>query len=175
MRLGKVLVVGPGEAGKSTLIGALCPDALNLSVRGRTVAMDHASLRRNGHSVSLVGVPGQARFAAVREALAGGAVASVWVHRAGLPNDAATEDLVAQLAADGVPYLVYLNHHLSDQRDGEWVVPRSCPTPRVVVSGNLLHPGTSLERLQEELWAMVHEVLRTTRKELGQWQQHSNR
>ena len=35
----KILVVGVGEAGKSTLIKALSPEAMNLQVEGRTVAM----------------------------------------------------------------------------------------------------------------------------------------
>ena len=63
MRRGKVLVVGAAEAGKSTLIKSLSPGAINLEVNGRTVAMDHGMLRRAGSSLSLVGVPGQQRFA----------------------------------------------------------------------------------------------------------------
>ena len=57
----KLIVVGPGEAGKSTLIARLVDGAVNLAVGGRTVAMDHGMLRRAGARLSLVGVPGTDR------------------------------------------------------------------------------------------------------------------
>ena len=125
MQLGKVLVVGAGEAGKSTLIACLSPTAVNLEVEGRTVAMDHATLTRNGARLSLVGVPGQGRFEVVREALAVGARLALWVHRAGEPADVASARLVGNLAALGVPYLVIVNHHagvVAGARD--WRAPR---------------------------------------------------
>ena len=61
MKAAKVLVVGAGEAGKSTLIRALAPNAMNLAVRGRTIAMDHAMLEYDDCRLSIVGVPGQQR------------------------------------------------------------------------------------------------------------------
>lgn len=45
------MVVGPGEAGKSTLIARLCPGAINLHAGGRTVALDHGTLRAGGDAV----------------------------------------------------------------------------------------------------------------------------
>ncbi|MCP4902225.1 MAG: hypothetical protein GY906_35105 [bacterium] len=53
MRMGKALVVGAAEAGKSTLIKAISPTAMNLAVNGRTVAMDHATLERSSRRLSV--------------------------------------------------------------------------------------------------------------------------
>lgn len=159
MRRGKVLVVGAGEAGKSTLIRVLCPEAMNLEVRGRTVAMDHATLTARGRRLALVGVPGQQRFAPVREALARGTAAAIWVHRAGGGVDPDSAELVAQLAAKGVPYVVVINSEGPPQGHDGWSQPTSCPAPRAVVAGDLLSSPAFVGELERVLWEMVGEVL----------------
>lgn len=153
MRVAKVLVVGAAEAGKSTLIGALTPSAMNLAVNGRTVAMDHGTLERSGMRLSLVGVPGQRRFRVVREALSTGAQAAIWVHRSGDQIDPETTLLISDLQP--VPYLVYINH--SDGTDGsdDWVTPEPCPPPKALISGNLMSPGRSLDVLIATIWSIM--------------------
>jgi small GTP-binding protein len=162
---GKILVVGAAEAGKSTLIAALNPRAINLSVEGRTVAMDHASLARAGWRLSLVGVPGQARFAPVREALAVGAKAAVWVHKAGGPVDPQTAVLVAALDEESIPYMVVVNHHDGAPTGASWNRPELFPTPRDVISCNLLRPGRDLGRIEDCLWDMVRRSAPVQREE----------
>lgn len=155
MNRGKVLVVGAAEAGKSTLINALAPDALNLEINGRTVAMDHGMLSRNGNKLSLVGVPGQRRFAPVREVLATGAVCAVWVHRAGNPVDPATASLISQIASTGVPYVVFVNRDdHSVQHDG-WQTPVECGEPAAVIAGNPTREDGSLAILEERVWRLL--------------------
>lgn len=151
MKVIKVVVIGPPEAGKSTLIGALSPNAINLAVRGRTVAMDHATFARNGVAVSLVGVPGQTRFAGVREVLAKGARLAVWVHPADHSPDQETARIVGQLADGGVPYVVFVNHRSVGPWPDGWAPPRSAPEPTSVVHGNLGDPECSLEPLEESI------------------------
>ncbi len=156
MQLGKVLVVGAGEAGKSTLIACLSPTAVNLEVKGRTVAMDHATLTRNGARLSLVGVPGQGRFEVVREALAVGARLALWVHRAGEPVDASSARLVGNLAALGVPYLVIVNHHagvVAGARD--WRAPHGLPEPTATFDVDLKHSSRELELVLDEVWRLA--------------------
>ncbi len=155
MKALKVLVVGAGEAGKSTLIQALCPQAINLEVNGRTVAMDQATLDRNGSKILFIGVPGQKRFAAVREALAEGAKVAVWVHRAGEPVDQDTQHLVAELVKSGAPYFVFVNHHADDVPATVWPSPPGFVQPDAVISDDLLNPKSSLIELQVELWRIV--------------------
>jgi hypothetical protein len=161
----KVLVVGAGEAGKSTLIGALDPRAVNLAVGGRTVAMDHATLERPGWLVSLVGVPGQPRFAPVRESLVAGAAVAVWVHRAGGPVDGQTSALVGALAESGVEYMVVVNHPGDGVGHDGWRPPRDCPLPREVVSCNLVQPGAALKTIERCVWDLVE---RSQRVEKGE-------
>lgn len=155
MQLGKVLVVGAGEVGKSTLIARLSPSAVNLAVAGRTVAMDHATLSRNGARLSLVGVPGQGRFEVIREALAIGARVAIWVHGAGQTVDADTARLVGNLAARGVPYLVIVNHRSGSAAARDWRAPHGLPEPIATFDIDLMHPSSELERFLDEVWRLA--------------------
>lgn len=150
----KILVVGPGEAGKSTLISGCCSDALNLAVGGRTVALDHGTLTREGRKLVLIGVPGQPRFAAVRESLRRGASAAVWVHPAGTTPDEVTASLLADGELAARPYLVVVNLR-GGPGSAEFVCPPRLPPPKAVVATDLLL-GSPLEgSLIDTLWSLV--------------------
>lgn len=148
----KLIVVGPGEAGKSTLIARLVEGALNLAVGGRTVSMDHGMLRRDGARLSLVGVPGQARFAAVREALAVGAAGAIWVHPAGEAADAGTAALLAASGPAPLPYLVYVNHRDGEPVRGAFEAPAPLLPPLRLFAGDLV--GSDLGELIEAVWTL---------------------
>lgn len=153
-RASKIVVVGPGEAGKSTLIRLLADNAINLEVRGRTVAMDHGVLWRGERRLVLVGVPGQQRFAGVREALVRGARGALWVHPAGEAADDDTIELLAgPLAA--VPYLVYVNVRAGGEERGGFPPSRRLGPPRGVVTGSLADPGESLGEIEAMAWKLT--------------------
>lgn len=114
----KVLVLGPGEAGKSTLVATLCRDAVNLSVRGRTVALDHGTVEHRGRVFHFFGVPGQARFAPVQESLLKGCQVAVVVRRAGELLDPLTIRWCGDLAARGVP-LILVTNLVTHGKDGD--------------------------------------------------------
>lgn len=58
----KLLVTGPGDAGKTTFIHTVCDRAVSVERSGKTVAMDRGHLERGGVEVEVFGTPGQARF-----------------------------------------------------------------------------------------------------------------
>lgn len=149
----KVIVVGPGEAGKSTLISRLVAGAVNLAVSGRTVAMDHGMLRRLDARISLVGVPGQSRFAAVRDALAVGAVGAIWVHPAGEPADRETMTLLRSRPGGHLPYLVYVNWRAGAGAPPRFETPEGLAPPQAVLVGNLLQ--SALDDLVEAVWEVA--------------------
>lgn len=148
----KLIVVGPGEAGKSTLISRLVEGAVNLAVGGRTVAMDHGLLRRAGARLSLVGVPGQPRFAAVREALSVGAAGAIWVHPAGEEPDGETVALLGATSPAPLPYIVYVNHRAGGAVRGGFEAPPPLAPPQGVFVGDLV--GSDLGELIESVWAL---------------------
>ena len=134
------------------MIEALCQRPMNLEVRGRTVALDHGTLTRGSRVMSVVGLPGQRRFAPVRESLAPGASAAVWVQRASLPADAPTAAFLAHL---GVPYLVYRNS-FRGEFDLAWRLADDLGPPVAVISGDLGSGETrGLVELDEHLWRLL--------------------
>jgi len=157
MRSAKVVVVGRGEAGKSTLIRKLAPHSMNLEVEGRTIALDHGMLGRNGARISLVGVPGQPRFAAVREALMVGALAAVWVHPQGEIPDRETAQLLAGSLPGALPYIVYVNQR-GELPPKPFRTPSFVPEPRQVLFGDLSSPEDNLEKLEGLLWDLFTQL-----------------
>ena len=163
VRYGKVVVLGPAEAGKSTLIQALTLSSMNLAIRGRTVAMDHGMLERDGVSLSMVGVPGQDRFAPVRASLIEGARAAIWVHPAGEGADPATADLLRELTGAGIPYLVFVNEREGMANARAWGSLPDLPPPREVICGDPRRSREAVRNVKEALWDLVFAQLRADR------------
>jgi len=151
----KLIVLGRGEAGKSTLIARLTGTAMNIEVRGRTVAMDHGILRHGGWTISLVGVPGQARFAGVRESLVRGAVGAIWVHPAGEAADPQTVDLLALDGARGLPYVVFVNQRADTDGGDDFTCPERLHPPCSILHGDLASATLRLEELTETAWRLA--------------------
>ncbi|HRC84536.1 MAG TPA: hypothetical protein PK413_02880 [Thermoanaerobaculia bacterium] len=151
----KVLVVGPAEAGKSTLIRTLCARSMNLAVGGRTVALDQAMLYQGGDSLLVVGVPGQPRFAPVREALAQGTSALVWVHPPGSAPDPSTVELLRFEPLCDIPYVVFVNHKGVPTKSQPFRQPSSLPAPQKVFEGCFEPRGPILDDLESILWELV--------------------
>lgn len=153
----KVVVLGPGEAGKSTLIAALCRDALNLAVQGRTVALDHGTCEYEGCFFHFFGVPGQERFAPVQESLLRGCSAAVVVVAHGNGCDPLTRKWCQELHARGVPLVWVVN------RFNAGAVQRPEPPPITlgaqVLEMDLAQPG--------EVWQILPTLCKLLRKEKG--------
>ncbi len=58
----KILITGPFNSGKSTMIRALSERSVSVDTLGTTVGLDHGYVERAGFSVDLFGTPGQERF-----------------------------------------------------------------------------------------------------------------
>lgn len=65
----KILVTGPYNAGKSTLIKQLSEKAVSIDRLGTTVALDHGYVEKKGFVCNLFGTPGQERFDWIMEVL----------------------------------------------------------------------------------------------------------
>ncbi|MCB1035552.1 MAG: hypothetical protein KDD47_17150 [Acidobacteria bacterium] len=149
---GKLAILGVGEAGKSTLIAALCQGSINLEVAGRTVAMDHGVLRRGACRCSVVGLPGQDRFAFVQDELLRGTTALVWVHPGNAEPHAPSIERIRELA---LPYCIFVNFRREEARR-PFQLPPGLPSPQAIVVGDLLDPACDgLRRLEDVLWEMV--------------------
>lgn len=147
----KVVVVGPAEAGKSTLVGLLSERAMNLERQGRTVAMDHGLLRRADAKITLVGVPGQPWFAPVREVLVQRARGAIWVHPAGQAADASTVELL-QAGGEALPFVVLVNERIGGARGVGYEPPVGLHRPCRVFTGDLINDADLVGEIKQAIW-----------------------
>ena len=105
----KIVVFGKGEAGKSTFIRSIIPNAVNIEHKGRTVALDFGDITLGGKKIHLYGTPGQTRFSVIRD------IISSYTHGSIILFDSAvhlTQDdqcVVREVMELDVPFVSVLN------------------------------------------------------------------
>jgi uncharacterized protein len=75
----KVLVTGPFNAGKTSLIHTASVKAVSVDRLGTTIALDHGHVKYGGFAVDLFGTPGQQRFDPILKLLGGEALGVIVV------------------------------------------------------------------------------------------------
>ena len=117
----KIIITGPVGAGKSTLIRTLsetevvdtdAPTTEEIGKPTTTVALDHGTLRLDGHLLHLFGTPGQERFDFMWEVLAEGSLGILLLVRGDQPDKLPLArnilDFVRSRAP--APYVVGITH-----------------------------------------------------------------
>jgi|Deesub1362A_J573_1020465.scaffolds.fasta_scaffold42762_1 hypothetical protein len=122
----KIVIFGKAEAGKSTLISHIIPDALNVHHRGRTIALDFGSLSYKGKDLHFFGTPGQLRFDCLRDIIALKADLSLMVFDGSRPLDTEDEKILNEIEVLNLPMLALLNQKPPRQRLSIEEVERLC-------------------------------------------------
>lgn len=158
MRTVKVVVFGKGEAGKSTLIRQLVPDAMNIEHQGRTVALDYGTITFEDVKFHIFGTPGQMQFTPVREVLAMGLDVAVFVNDSSRYFDDEDRQIMAEMSAAGVPYIFFINHKPEGRKERRSTsrLLEDQPHPAKIIEGS----AASDESVQELLEA-IKQVLDT--------------
>ncbi|MHA1632859.1 MAG: GTP-binding protein [Candidatus Freyarchaeota archaeon] len=108
--LPKVIVLGPYNAGKTTLIHALAEDAVSVERMGTTVALDHGSLDYKGFYMEFFGTPGQPQFDPIVDKMADGAVGAILVVDSADPSSfRRAVELAKKCESHGTPFVVAAN------------------------------------------------------------------
>lgn len=137
----KIVIFGKGEAGKSTLITTIIPDAININHRGRTIALDFGTCRHDGRVFHFYGTPGQARFDCIRDILAINADHALMVFDASRPIDREDLGILNEIKSLSLPFTAIINikkgHRMVLTEQETLSVCREIPGYRNLFSGDV--------------------------------------
>jgi len=105
----KVVFFGRGEAGKSSLISKIIPDALNIEHKGMTVAMDFGHTVYKDIKFNLFGTPGQDRWEKIRDVVAYGVQIGVLVMDGSSEPGEEDKKIMEEIKKYNVPYVIFVN------------------------------------------------------------------
>ncbi len=106
----KILVTGPYNAGKTSLIHSISDRAVSVERVGTTIALDHGHVDYAGFSVDLFGTPGQERFDPILEQLGGEALGVIAVLDATNPDSfPRVKEMLAKTKSAGLPCVIAAN------------------------------------------------------------------
>lgn len=106
----KILVTGPYQAGKTSLVRALSTTSISAEHLGTTVALDHGYLNYKGYAADIYGTPGQEIFDPLLEYIAENAVAVILVIDSTMPNTfARAKQMLSKTKSYGLPIVVAAN------------------------------------------------------------------
>ena len=105
----RILVTGPFNAGKSTVVKALCEKSISIDRMGTTVAFDYGSVNITGIEAEVFGTPGQERFEFIFRIFAREVSGVLLVVDATRPEDFERAKYMLELIGPRIPYVVLAN------------------------------------------------------------------
>lgn len=105
----RIMVTGPFNAGKSTVVKALCEKSISIDRMGTTVAFDYGSVNISGIEAEVVGTPGQERFEFIFQIFAREVSGILLVVDATRPEDFERAKHMLDLIGPRIPYVLLAN------------------------------------------------------------------
>ncbi len=105
----RILVTGPFNAGKSTVVRVLCEKSISIDRMGTTVAFDYGSVNITGIEAEVFGTPGQERFEFIFRIFAREVSGVLLVVDATRPEDFERAKYMLELIGPRIPYVVLAN------------------------------------------------------------------
>lgn len=105
----RILVTGPFNAGKSTVVRSLAERAISIDRMGTTVAFDYGNVNLSGIEADLFGTPGQERFEFIFKIFAREVTGVLLVVDATRPEDFERAKYMLELIGTRIPYVVLAN------------------------------------------------------------------
>ncbi|HYY47879.1 MAG TPA: ATPase domain-containing protein [Thermoplasmata archaeon] len=105
----RILVTGPFNAGKSTVVKALSEKAVSIDRMGTTVAFDYGSVNITGIEAEVFGTPGQERFEFIFKIFAREVSGVLLVVDATRPEELPRAKQMLDLVGPRIPYVVLAN------------------------------------------------------------------
>ena len=105
----RILVTGPFNAGKSTVVRSLCNTSVSVDKMGTTVAFDYGNVDMMGIEADVFGTPGQERFEFIFKIFAKEVSGILLVVDASRPDDFERAKRMLELVGPGLPFVVLAN------------------------------------------------------------------
>lgn len=105
----RILVTGPFNAGKSTVVRSLAERAISIDRMGTTVAFDYGNVNLSGIEAEIFGTPGQERFEFIFKIFAREVSGVLLVVDATRPEDFERAKHMLKLIGPRIPYVVLAN------------------------------------------------------------------
>ncbi|TLZ47076.1 MAG: GTP-binding protein [Methanobacteriota archaeon] len=105
----RILVTGPFNAGKSTVVRALAEKAISIDRMGTTVAFDYGNVNITGIEAEIFGTPGQERFEFIFKIFAREVSGVLLVIDATRPEELPRAKQMLDLVGPRIPYVVLAN------------------------------------------------------------------
>jgi small GTP-binding protein len=112
----KIIVFGKGEAGKSTFVRSIIPNAVNIEHKGRTVALDFGVITLEGKNIHLYGTPGQTRFNVIRDIIASYTHGSIILFDSTTHLTHDDQNAVKEVMELDIPFVSVLNKKANSNR-----------------------------------------------------------
>ena len=105
----RILVTGPPDAGKSTVVQKLCQSAVSVDRLGTTVAFDYGNIQLSGLEAELIGTPGQERFEFIFQIFARQVNGVLLVVDSAREQDLSRARAILKVVGSGLPLVVLAN------------------------------------------------------------------
>jgi len=156
----KILVTGPFNAGKTTVVHALSIRAVSVDRGGTTVALDFGHLEHKGFSADLFGTIGQQRFDPILEQLGGETLGVILVVDSTKPETFPRAlEMLRKAKVYGLPLVVFANKQdLPNALTPEEVRKRMRLPPDIPVIGTIATEKKNLIRGVETLLSLIFSI-----------------
>jgi hypothetical protein len=106
----KILVTGPFNAGKSTLVRQLSETAVSIDRLGTTIALDHGYVEKKGIACNLFATPGQDRFDWIMKVLSKDVWGVILVVDSTQPETFPRAlEMLKKVEGENIPFIVFAN------------------------------------------------------------------
>jgi hypothetical protein len=106
----KILITGPYNAGKSTLVKQLSETSVSIDRLGTTVALDHGYVEKKGFACNLFGTPGQERFDWIMEVLSKDVWGVILIVDSTKPETFPRAlEMLQKVKEENIPFVVFAN------------------------------------------------------------------